>query len=108
MMTVRQMQRLWDSRQYSRLVDDLTAQRVEGLAVQELSARPAVAAAAWGLIRLEELNQPQAQLGRAWIAAILTRQESDGGWGDVAVTALCLRALSLWQGQGEAIERGMN
>jgi hypothetical protein len=102
------MQRLWDSRRYTRLVEELTAQRVEGLAAGELASRASVAAAAWSLIRLEELNQPQAQLGRTLIRAILACQEADGGWGDVAVTALCLRALSLWQGQGNAIERGLN
>jgi hypothetical protein len=108
MMTVRQIQRLWDSRQYARLVEDLTAQRVEGLAVRELSGHPTVAAAAWGLIRLDELNQAHAPLCRTLISTILIRQESDGGWGDVAVTAVCLRALSLSNGQGAAIERGMN
>lgn len=108
MMTVRQIQRLWDRRQYKHLVEDLSAQRVEGLAVRELADRPAAAAAAWGLIRLEELNQPQVPLCRVLIGAIIARQEADGGWGDVAVTALCLRALSLWDGQGAIVERGMN
>jgi hypothetical protein len=107
MMTVRQMQRLWDTRQFNRLAGDIAAQRIEGLAANELADHPAVAAAAWGLIRLEELNQPQAPLCRILINTLLARQEPDGGWGDVAVTALVLRALSLWQGNGPAVDRGM-
>jgi hypothetical protein len=108
MMTVGKIQRLWNSKQYNQLVDELSAQRVEALAARELVDRPTVAAAAWGLIRLEELNQPQAPLCRVLITAILSRQEADGGWGDVAVTALALRALCLWEGHGPAIDRGMN
>ena len=81
MMTVRQMQRLWDTRQFNRLASDISAQRIEGLAAQELADHPAIAAAAWGLIRLEELNQPQAPLCRILINTLLARQEPDGGWG---------------------------
>jgi hypothetical protein len=108
MMTVRQMQRLWDTRQFKRLVEEISSQRIEALAADELTDHPAVAAAAWGLIRLEELNQPQVPLCRILINVLVARQESDGGWGDVAVTALVLRALSLWEGHGPAIERGMH
>jgi hypothetical protein len=101
------MQRLWDARQYGRLLDDLIALRIEALAVKELADRPCAAAAAIALIRLEELNQPHVSLCPMLIRAIISQQEADGGWGDVAVTALCLRALSLWQGHGVAVERGL-
>jgi hypothetical protein len=93
MMTVRQMQRLWDTRQFKRLVEEISSQRIEALAADELTDHPAVAAAAWGLIRLEELNQPQVPLCRILINVLVARQESDGGWGDVAVTALVLRGM---------------
>jgi hypothetical protein len=35
-------------------------------------------------------------------------QESDGGWGDPILTALCLRALLGGRGGGEAIEQGLS
>ncbi len=108
MMTVRQMQRLWDTRQYNRLSEEISSQRIEAMAVRELADHPTIAAAAWGLIRLEELNQPHVPLCRILINALLSRQELDGGWGNVAVTALALRALSLWNGNGPAIDRGMS
>ena len=42
------------------------------------------------------------------IRAIIASQEKDGGWGDVTVTTLCLRALMLGQNTGgEAIRRGL-
>jgi hypothetical protein len=107
MITMRQMQRLWDSRQYGRLLDDLIALRIEALAVKELAHRPCAAAAAIALIRLDELNQPYVSLCPVLIRTIVSQQETDGGWGDVAVTALCLRALSLWQGHGAAVDRGL-
>lgn len=108
MMTVGHMQRLWNSGKYARLLDELIALRVEALAAAELAQRPYAAAAALALVRLDELNQPHAALCPTLLRAILAQQESDGGWGDVAVTALCLRALSLWHGHGLAIQRGMN
>ena len=108
MMTVRQMQRLWDTRQYKRLSEEISSQRIEAIAMRELAPRPAIAAAAWGLIRLDELNQPHVPLCRILISAILGSQDPDGGWGDVALTALALRALSLWNGHGPTVDRGMS
>jgi len=42
------------------------------------------------------------------LRTVLTAQESDGGWGDPVVTALCLRALMCCDGQGVSVERGLN
>jgi hypothetical protein len=107
MITVRQVQRLWDSQQYGRLLDDLVSPRIEALATRELAERPRAAAAAMALIRLDELNQGHASICPKLIRAILTQQENDGGWGDVPVTALCLRALLLWGGEGDGVHHGL-
>lgn len=107
MQTVRYMQRLWDQRKYPRLLAELLDPRIERLAAAELSERPASAAAALALIRMDELNQSHAPLASMLIRALIASQDPDGGWGDVATTALCLRALSLTRGRGESIARGM-
>jgi hypothetical protein len=67
----------------------------------------AVPAAAMAVIRLEELGQDHAPVARSLLNLILATQESDGGWSDPMVTALCLRALLCGRGRGVAIERGM-
>jgi hypothetical protein len=108
MITVRHIQKLWDSRQYVRLLDELIAPRVEAPASREFTEPLGAAAAAMALIRLDELNQSYTPICPKLIRAIIGQQERDGGWGNVAITALCLRALSLCNGQGTAIEAGMN
>jgi hypothetical protein len=107
MLTVRHIERLWDARKYSRLLEELIAPRVEAAAAGELVESPAASAAALALIRLDELNQPQASLCPRLIRTLVALQETDGGWGDVATTALCLGALCLQNGHGQAIERGL-
>ena len=105
MITVRQIERSWSGKQYTRLLRELLAARPEGvLAMHFESGR---AAAAMAIIRLDELSQSHAPLCAQLIRSLLTSQEADGGWGDPAVTALCLRALLCGNGQGIAIERGM-
>jgi hypothetical protein len=59
------------------------------------------------VIRLDELNQSHVPLCAKLIRAVLAAQESDGGWGDVITTSLCLRALLCSNGDGDAIARGM-
>ena len=107
MLTVRYIQKLWDARKYQQIFDVLIGPRVEAPAAGELAQVQTVSAAALCLIRLDELHQPHAPICSHLIRFLLARQEADGGWGDVAVTALCLRALSLQNGNGVAIERGM-
>jgi hypothetical protein len=107
MLTTRYIEKLWDGRQYQRILDELMAPRLEQAAIEDLKQSPAAASAALALIRLEELHQVHAPLCPRLIRSLVALQEADGGWGDVAVTALCLRALSLQNGRGVAIERGM-
>jgi hypothetical protein len=107
MLTVNHMERLWDARKYDRLLAELISPRIEAPAAAELKALACPASAAFALIRLEELNKSHAPLAGKLIRAILAAQECDGGWGDVMTTALCLRALALSNGHGEAINRGM-
>jgi len=107
MLTVRHIEKLWQAKKYPRLLDELTAPRVEFLAAKELSATPFLAAAALALVRLEEMDQSHAAICPRFIRAIIAHQQADGGWGDVSISALCLRALCQNRGHGEAIERGM-
>lgn len=107
MLTVRHMEKRWQSKQHSRLLDELIAPRVESLAAGELAANTTLAAAALGLVRLEEMDQSHAAICPRFIRTILAHQQADGGWGDVSISALCLRALCLDQGDGQAVQRGM-
>ena len=107
MQTTRQLDRFWSARQYDRLARELLAARIESSPrlVAEL-AHP-VPAAAMALIRLDELNQGFHPLNEKLIRTIIAAQEADGGWGDLLVSALCLRALMCNRGQGIAIDRGI-
>jgi hypothetical protein len=106
MLTVRYIERLWDARKYDRLLEELISPRVEAPAANELTHNSVASAAALALIRLDELHSPHAALCPGLIRTLIALQESDGGWGDVATTALCLRALSLQNGHGQTIDRG--
>src|SRR3954451_21867614 len=107
MQTTRQLDRFWSARQYDRLARELLTARIESSPrlVAEL-AHP-VPAAAMALIRLDELNQGFHPLNEKLIRTIIAAQEGDGGWGDLIVSALCLRALMCNRGQGIAIGRGI-
>jgi hypothetical protein len=107
MLTVRYIEKLWDAREYKRIVAELLAPRIESAAAEELRQSPSAAAAALALIRLDELHQVHVPLCSRLIRSLVALQEADGGWGDVAVTALCIRALSLQNGGGLAIQRGI-
>ncbi len=107
MMTVRQIERLWQSKAYRRLSDDLLAARQEASFALEGTDRPCFVAAL-ALIRMDELNQSHHALASTLVRSILSNQDRDGGWIDPATTALCLRALLLNRGNGVAIEAGLN
>jgi hypothetical protein len=107
MITVRQIERTWSAKQYERLLRDLLAARPEGGFQLRLESGCAASAAAIAVIRLDELSQAHVPVCSQLIRTILANQQADGGWGDPAVTALCLRALLCCNGQGAAIERGM-
>ena len=106
MVTVRQMAREWDDRKYGKLLAGLLAARPEQSFVFDPSAL-AAPAAAMALVRLDELNQTHVPLyGRLVRALLACQSQSDGGWGDPPVTALCLRALTGSRGNGVSVERG--
>ncbi len=107
MITVRYVEKLWDGRKYDRLLQELIAPRVEAIAADELMHSPTASAAALSLVRLDELHSPHAPICSGLIRTLISTQKSDGGWGDVATTALCVRALSLQNGQGLSIAGGM-
>ena len=108
MVTVRQMEREWDARRYEKLLGGLTAARPEESFPFDPATGRTVPAAAMALVRLDELNQSHVPLYGRLVRALLAAQSAtDGGWGDPAVTALCLRALMACRGNGLAIERGL-
>jgi hypothetical protein len=107
MMTVRQIERHWDTKAFERLFSELLAARPETAFRLGFDTGRALPAAALAIIRLDELSQSNVKLYSKLIKTILAAQESDGGWGDLVVTALCLRALLCGNGNGVAIEGGL-
>jgi hypothetical protein len=108
MITVRQIERDWNARNYEKLFRELTAARPEAKFCFDFEGGRAAPAAAMGIIRLAELNQSFVPLYAKLVRAVLACQDArDGGWGDVVVTALCLRALLSDKGHGVAVDRGM-
>jgi hypothetical protein len=107
MMTVRQIERQWSARAYNSLFATLNAARPESdFAKATKVTQPAAAALA--IIRLDELTLARAPIYADLVRALLHAQDVNGGWGDPAITALCLRALLCSNGQGQAISRGLN
>ena len=107
MITLRQIERLWNAREYNRLTRELLAFRVEDSARLRASLDGATAAAALGLIRLEELNQAYATIALKFVRCIIASQDSQGGWDSPALTSLCIRALLTSSGHGLVIDRGI-
>jgi hypothetical protein len=106
MMTVRQIERLWNAKAYEKLAHHLLAARQEGRFGLEEVDRPSFAAAL-AIIRLDEFNQSYHPLYTTLVRALLAAQDRDGGWGDPPTTGICLRALLIGRGDGAAIERGL-
>lgn len=107
MMTVRQIERYWESKAYGRLFTELLSARPEGSLRLGVNRTSAVPAAALSVIRLDELSQSHVRLYPQLLKTILSAQEADGGWGDLVTTALCLRALFCGNGNGPSIDRGL-
>jgi hypothetical protein len=107
MTTVRQLHRLWDERKYRALCGQLLHARVEASPRAERLLEGSCAAAALGLIRLDELDQSHTPLARAMVRCLIASQGIDGAWGDPLLCSLCLRGLMTARGQGIAIERGL-
>ena len=108
MVTVRQIERLWNAKSFRRLAAELLSTRTEGAYRLENELGTTLGTAALALIRLDELEQSHHPLNRKLLNVILLAQEADGGWGDPLRTALCLRALLCSRGEGTAVERGMD
>jgi hypothetical protein len=107
MITVKQIQRLWDNRQYDRLIGELLGPRAEDSERLRASLTGSLPAAALALIRLDELNQAHVPLAQKLIRRLLVSQSADGGWDDPLITALCTRALMTTGGQGPCIDRAI-
>ncbi|HEX4794407.1 MAG TPA: hypothetical protein VH370_11475 [Humisphaera sp.] len=107
MVTNRQIERLWTAKGFTKLYQELVASRPESGFELQPNTTEGEAAAALAMIRLDELSQSYLPLYSRLIRAILCKQQDDGGWGDLPTTALCLRALLAGNGDGLAIERGL-
>jgi len=107
MLTVRHLEREWNSGSYRKLMSELLSARGEATPrLQAELAKPAMVAA-MVMVRLDELGQAHVPLFSKLLRTVLIAQQADGGWGDPAITALALRALCLTHGQGPAVDRGM-
>ena len=108
MITVRQIERYWNNRQYDKLFNALVENRPEASFPFDPAEARSTPAAAIALIRLDELSQSHVPLYGRLVRALLASQNvNDGGWGDPVVTALCLRALLAGRGNGAGIDFGM-
>jgi hypothetical protein len=107
MTTIRHIERLYNQREYNRLIAQLLAGRIEQVVRLEAGLHGHEAAAALAIIRLDELNQPHAPLYSRLVRDLLRLQQDDGGWGGIGITALVLRALLLGRGDGDSVRRGL-
>jgi hypothetical protein len=107
MTTVRQLERLWDDRQFARLASAICAGRSDIDPDLVPTFTDSVAAAALAVIRLDELGQTPHPLAGRLVRALLAAQLPDGGWGEVATSALAIRALRCGRGEGLGIARGV-
>ncbi len=107
MFTPRQLDRLWNQHRYADISSLCMEMRAEGSPRLLRELEGPVAAAALGLIRLDEISQPGHPLAVHFLRRVLLSQQPDGSFGSPLVTALCLRALLICKGDGLAVHRGM-
>jgi len=107
MTTPRLLERLWNERKYPQLIDLLRAGRADLDPAVATRLTGPTAAAALAVIRLDELGQSLHPFASVAIRALIASQQPDGGWGDLAVTAMALRALRCSRGTGHVVTRGM-
>lgn len=104
MLTIRQIDKLWQLKAYERLLDELCTGRAESTGgIRQLIHGP-IAAAALVVIRMDELHQGHLPQVRNAIKYLLTQQSAQGGWGDAVTSVLCLRALARGAGSGAAVD----
>jgi len=101
------MERLWNARSFEKLLRDMLANRVDAMFALEAEMNIAPAAVAAAIVRMDELGQAHLPLASTFIKFLITVQQEDGGWGDVATTALCIKALMTGGGQGSSVDRGL-
>ncbi|MFI5381066.1 MAG: hypothetical protein ACHRHE_17350 [Tepidisphaerales bacterium] len=107
MFTTRQIEKLWNLRQYPAVSGMCLTLRPEYAARLLDDLGHSLPAAALAVVRLEELGQAHLPLVADLLRHVLAGQGADGGWGNVAVTAVCLRALLACGGNGVAIDCGL-
>jgi len=112
MTTIRQIERLFQEQRWSRLWEELLANRPEAQLLRTGDSQTdqlcrIVPIAALAMIRMDELAQSHHPFYRRLLNILLTSQQKDGGWSDVRSTSLCLRALLTSNGQGCAIGGGL-
>ncbi len=105
MITWKQIERQWQAGDYGKLLGELTTGRPEASPRMQLSLGRALPAAAMAVIRMDELSQNYLTIFAKMTRTVLVAQDSDGGWGDVMTTALCLRSLLVSNGHGVAVEQ---
>jgi hypothetical protein len=108
MMTVRQIERLWNARAYPRLLHTLLTIRPEAALRLEGDLDSRSASCAIAMIRLEELNQSHTEMYRSLLKALIAYQSLDGSWTDPLTTSLCLRALLAGHGSGRSVDLGLS
>jgi hypothetical protein len=108
MITVRQLERLWEAKSFARMSSLLLDMRPESSLRLTSEFSRATPAAALAVIRLDELSQAHTPFCARMIRHLLASQEADGGWADAATTALAIRALSCCDGHGLAIDHAVN
>lgn len=101
------MERQWSTKQYQALFQKLVEYRPEAAMELQFEDGWALPCAAMAVIRMDELAQSQTPLCRQLIDVILQGQQSDGGWGGLSCSALCLRALLCGLGTGAAVDQGL-
>lgn len=104
-MTIRRIERLINEKQYQRLFTELMSARPEG--ALQLTLQLPAAAVAIALLRLDELSQSQTSIYSQLLRTLIAQQHTDGGFGDPATTALCIRALFSCDGFGPAVDAGI-
>jgi hypothetical protein len=93
MTTARQIQKLWQTNDYKRLVRLCLEARADALEpILPMLSGP-VGSAALALIRLTELSPFPTPMHAGLAQVLANHQRENGGWGDPVLTAVAVRAL---------------
>lgn len=103
MITIRQIEKLWNARAYEKLLQALTSFRPESFLQSQPRESFCAPAAAMALIRLDELDLSDHPICEKFLRTLIATQDRDGGWCDAPTTALCIRAMTLTSGNGPCV-----